>query len=251
MKNLIIQYYIDVNKYSDPTYNNLTPSPLESYSSHSFKIYCQKFGHDYVKISEPKINFQHPTWERFDLWTDRAWWDKYDQIMYVDSDVIALPWAPDIFSVNNNANAFKSPWYHKFRNMDKKNEEKYLEKFNFLRDLPKGSISSKFIQPGVFIVTKNCTKQMLPFVEKYKDITDKDVNDGIFLNYCIAKSGVTTVDLDRKFNHKNNGQRMDYKTIYFLHAAGGKKHKKDVKIWQEMKQMFPEVNVDLTGLRGN
>ena len=31
------------------------------------------------------------------MWTDRTWWDNYDQVMYVDSDVIALPHAPNIF----------------------------------------------------------------------------------------------------------------------------------------------------------
>jgi hypothetical protein len=251
MKNLIIQYYIDVKKYTDPTYNNLTPSPLESYSSHSFKEYCRRYGHDYRKITEPKINFQHPTWERFDLWTDRSWWDKYDQIMYVDSDVVAFPWAPDIFSADNNNKAFKSPWYHKFRDMDQKSEERYRQKFSFLSDMPNASVRTKFIQPGVFIVNKNCTEHMLPLIEKYKDIKDKDINDGVFLNYCIAKSGVPLVDLDKRFNHKNNGQRMDYKTIYFLHAAGGKKHKKGVKLWKEMKMLFPDVNVDLSGLKGD
>jgi hypothetical protein len=83
MKNLVIQYYIDINKYSNPTFNNLGPSPIEKYSSYSFKKYCDKYNIDYIKITEPKLGFKHPTWERFDLWCDRSWWDKYDQICYV------------------------------------------------------------------------------------------------------------------------------------------------------------------------
>ena len=91
MRNLVIQYYIDIQKYTQPGYNNLKPSPIEEYSTHSFKQYCGKFDLDYCRITEPKINFKHPTWERFDLWTDPSWWGRYEQIMYVDSDVVALP----------------------------------------------------------------------------------------------------------------------------------------------------------------
>ena len=96
-RNLVIQYYIDIQKYSQPGFNNLKPSPMETYSRNSFQEYCKKFDLDYLRITEPKVGFKHPTWERFDLWIDRSWWDKYDQIMYVDSDVIALPHAPNIF----------------------------------------------------------------------------------------------------------------------------------------------------------
>ena len=47
MKNLVIQYYIDIRKYSQPGFNNLKPSPIEEYSRHSFKLYCEKFNLDY------------------------------------------------------------------------------------------------------------------------------------------------------------------------------------------------------------
>ena len=77
MRNLVIQYYIDIQKYSQPGFNNLKPSPMETYSSHSLQLYCKKYDIDYLKITEPKVGFKHPTWERFDLWVDRDWWKKY------------------------------------------------------------------------------------------------------------------------------------------------------------------------------
>ena len=89
-KNLVIQYYIDVKKYSQPGFNNLKPSPMETYSRNSFQKYCEKFNLDYLRITEPKLAFKHPTWERFDLWVDRSWYDRYEQILSAESTWIVL-----------------------------------------------------------------------------------------------------------------------------------------------------------------
>ncbi len=249
MRNLVIQYYIDIRKYSQPEFNNLKPSPMEEYSRHSFKLYCEKFGLEYLRITEPKLGFKHPTWERFDLWADRSWWDNYDQIMYVDSDVIALPHAPNIFEKYPDVDTkLKTAYYPKFRNAGAEGA-KYNQRVNPLADKYTGEqIASRFVQPGVMILNKESTKFMLPWVEKYKDITDDRIDDGMFLNSCIVDSEVPLLDMDKKFNHKNNGERFDYDNVYFLHCAGGKKHKRQVKIWDKLKKMYPEVKPDLSGL---
>ena len=102
MKNLIIQYYIDINLYSQPGFNGISPSPVEKYSEYSFKKYCAKFGHDFLRVTKPTFGYKHPTWERFALWFNSEWLDKYDQILYVDTDVFALDHAPDIFALYND-----------------------------------------------------------------------------------------------------------------------------------------------------
>jgi len=249
MRNLVIQYYIDIQKYSQPEFNNLKPSPMEEYSRHSFKLYCEKFGLEYLRITEPKLGFKHPTWERFDLWTDRTWWDNYDQIMYVDSDVIALPHAPNIFERYPDTDSrLKTAYYPKFRDAGPRGA-KINQRVNPLADNYTGEqISSRFVQPGVMLLNKQNTEFMLPWIEKYKNITDNRIDDGMFLNSCIVDSKVPLLDMDKKFNHKNNGERFDYDNVYFLHCAGGKKHKRQVKIWPKLKKMFPVVQPDLSGL---
>lgn len=249
MRNLVIQYYIDIRKYSQPGFNNLKPSPMEEYSRHSFKLYCEKFGLDYLRITEPKLGFKHPTWERFDLWMDRSWWDDYDQIMYVDSDVIALPHAPNIFEQYPDIDKkLKTAYYPKFRSATPEGA-KNNQRVNPLANNYTGEqIASRFVQPGVMILNKESTEFMLPWVEKYKDVKDDRIDDGMFLNSCIVDSEVPLLDMDKKFNHKNNGERFDYDHVYFLHCAGGKKHKRQVKIWPKLKKMFPVVQPDLSGL---
>ena len=249
MRNLVIQYYIDIRKYSQPEFNNLKPSPMEEYSRHSFKLYCKKHDLEYLRITEPKLGFKHPTWERFDLWMDRSWWDKYDQIMYVDSDVIALPHAPNIFeeypSIDTN---LKTCYYPKFREASPA-DAKFNQRVNPIADRYTGEVISKrFVQPGVMILNKQNTQFMLPWREKYKDVADDRIDDGMFLNSCIVDSEVPLLDMNRMYNFKNNGERFNYDRVNFLHCAGGKKHKKGVAIWPKLKGIFPEVIVDLEHL---
>jgi hypothetical protein len=250
MKNLVIQYYIDTQKYSQPNFNNLYASPMEEYSRYSLQRYCKKFDIDYLRITEPKLGFKHPTWERFDLWTDRSWWDKYDQIMYVDSDVMAFDHAPNIFlDYPVIDNKLKTSYYPKFRDATPEGA-KYNQRVNPMADNFTGeTICKRFVQPGVMILNKISTEFMLPWISKYKDITDNRIDDGMFLNACIVDSKVPLLDMHRMWNHKNNGERFDYNRVYFLHCAGGKKHKKGVKIWPKLAKLFPEVKVDLSGLK--
>lgn len=250
MKNLVIQYYIDTKKYTHPSFNNLYASPMEEYSRYSFQRYCKKFDLDYLRITEPKLGFKHPTWERFDLWLDRSWWDKYDQIMYVDSDVIAFDHAPNIFlDYPTIDNRLKTAWYPKFR-VATPDGAKFNQRVNPLANLYTGeTIRDRFVQPGVIILNKVNTEFMLPWISKYKDITDDRIDDGMFLNHCIVESEVPLLDMHKMYNHKNNGENFNYNTVYFLHCAGGKKHKKGVKIWPKLKKLFPEVIVDLSNLK--
>jgi hypothetical protein len=244
MRNLVIQYYIDIQKYTQPGYNNLKPSPIEEYSTHSFKQYCGKFDLDYCRITEPKINFKHPTWERFDLWTDPSWWGRYEQIMYVDSDVVALPDAPNVFELYKDLDTFKFAKYDRYRKMPVEIHAS-SNRDTIFKDIDPAIIQRKRFQTGVFILTKKIAEAMLSTVKEYSKC---EVDDGQFLNWAVMHSGVPYTEMDSKFNVKNNGQYRKDK-IYFMHCAGGKKHKKNSKIWHLMKEYYPTVQVDLSVLQ--
>jgi hypothetical protein len=246
MKNLIIQYYIDTNLYTQPNFNNLYASPAEQYSSHSFQIYCKKHGIDYIKITKPKLGFKHPTWERFDLWIDQSWRDQYDRILYVDSDVFVLPHATNIFDEYPDLDTFKAAVYKKYRQGTPEQCKEITKDISLFNDINGEDIKTKFIQPGVFMLNKKCIEDMLPYISQYKDITDDKIDDGMFLNYCIVKSGVSYKDMMPQWNFKNNGcEKFNKKSTYFLHAAGGKKHKKG-NMWNLLNNIYPEINADLS-----
>ncbi len=87
MKNLIVQIYVDTKKYENP---NLLPS-FDELSTTSFilaKHYAEEVGADYLLLTDVYINHIHPTYERFRLFEESKWTDEYDQVLYLDSDVL-------------------------------------------------------------------------------------------------------------------------------------------------------------------
>lgn len=235
MKNIIVQYQIDVNKYSDPTYNNLYPAKVNDYSLVSFQEYAEKYNCEFVRITEPKINYKHPTWERFDLWLDPHWTETYDQVMYVDTDVIALPTAKNIFEHGLRDDSFKAARYDRYRS---KTKEWHIDnnKGTIFESTDPTVCKDVRFQTGCFIINKKCRDAMLEVVKKYREF---DVDDGQVLNWMVMNSGVPYEDLDASFNIKWKGGPPATKN--FLHCAGGKKHKEQSLIYDVLKKIWPTV----------
>jgi len=84
----------------------------------------------------------------------------------------------------------------------------------------------------------------MPWVERYKEF---DCDDGQFLNWAVIESGVKYQDIDQCFNVKNNGLKKNwsYKNTFFLHVAGGKKYRESSRIYNFLKETFPEVNLSV------
>jgi len=247
MNNLIIQYYIDKRLYPQPKkggplWLEIKPTNTEKYSQYSFEKYSNKYGHDFLRITKPALLYRHPTWERFDLFFNNKWLDKYDQILYVDTDVFAFNHAPDIFEHNLGLKSFKSPAYSKYRSMAEEAIKSNMhEIFN---DCDIAKIRKTFFQSGVWMINKNCRDVMMPWIEKWKDY---DCDDGQFLNWCVIKSGIEYHDLNPKFNVKNNGltKNWQFNRTYFLHSAGGKKYKKNSPLYSFLRKTFSEVNLSV------
>ena len=124
MRNLIVQYWVPLSEYQH-SYNDSVKLKesgtlfhgiakhidgyhkefIADYSKKSFDLYARKHGHDYVRFCNPTINFFHPIWEKIDLWINDDIWNNYDKVLYVDTDILALPWAGDIFT---DTNTFKT-----------------------------------------------------------------------------------------------------------------------------------------------
>lgn len=163
----------------------------------------------------------------------------------MDSDVFALPHSPNIFDEYTDLETFKGARYEKYRSATIEQCKEITDNIDLFRDIDGEDIKTRFIQPGVFMLNKKCTEDMLPYVSRYKDVTDDKIDDGMFLNYCIVKSGVSYRDMMPSWNFKNNGcEKFNKKFTYFLHAAGGKKHKKG-NMWNVLSEIYPGIKVDL------
>jgi hypothetical protein len=222
MRCAIIQYFINPFVYSEPNYKNLQPvQPLTEISKRSFQIYCKKYKIDFIKKTKPKLKYRHPAYERFDLWLSNSWWEKYDQICYVDADVFALPHAPNIFKNYPNLDTFKYCYYSKFRNEKIKNIKNKYKKTLLSTCNPK-ELKTKGFNSGVFILTKKSAKHMKPWIKLYQKL---DHDDNEILNWATIKSKVATTEMDKHYNYKNAYYRGK-PLSYFFHAHGYKKKTK-------------------------
>ena len=222
MKKCIVQYWIPSSQYSDPEYNNLLQEKdqhsLAEISKRSFETYAEKYKHDFIRIEEKKIDFKHPTFERFDLWLDDAWWNQYDEIMYVDSDVFALPTAPDIFANYPITKTFKVCNHPAFQLATEQEQIEHIH-HGLLKQLPLDSVKWYGFQPGVFILTKTARDIMKPFIEQFRNLND---HDGHILMWACIKSKVPLTRMHEYYNYKN-AHFKGHPEIYFFHAAGHKK----------------------------
>lgn len=227
MKKCIVQYWIQADQYSDPDYNALLKKSqtfdadaFAIRSAKSFQSYANKYGHDFVRIQKKKLNFKHPTFERFDLWLDDTWWKQYDEIMYIDSDVFAMPGAPDIFLQYPDSASLKVCEYAKFQQA---HSHEHFDKWHhgLLKECTIEQCKQTGFQPGVFVLTKSARDLMKPFIAQYKDLDD---HDGNILIWASIKSKVPILRMSELYNFKNAHMRGRPK-VNFFHAAGHKKKK--------------------------
>lgn len=212
----VVQFDVPMEYYKPYLSTIPKSNPLfTDYSVNSFIDYCSRFKYDYVLIKEPKILYEHPTWERLTLWLDPSWFNLYDEILYVDTDVYALPNSKDIFQENTSKDVFKRIPL----NNPKPNTSPYC-------DWPdtKNIYEETIFNAGVVLISRKVKELTLPVIEDYKN--KKYTDDSVLLNYAVIKSGLDIVNIPGSYNIKAKAQNLsDPAEINFLHAYGLLKHK--------------------------
>jgi hypothetical protein len=198
MKNAIVQIYVSTDKYSDP---GILPK-FDELSEVSFaltKRYAKKIGAEYFLITEPRINYIHPTYERFTLFEDPSWTENFNNVLYLDSDIFIWDHAPDIFKMYPAEDKFK-----------------VCQHWDYVRYKMKSRVIDSKFNAGVFMLNKNSRNAMLPFLN-YR-ITPTPVNhDNTVLVNCMVESKVEVEEMDARFNAKNS------EDCFFCHTWGSGK----------------------------
>lgn len=211
MNNLVIQFNIDPNLYLNETKKTTlskTNKFIFEYSQKSFKEYCNKFGVEHIVITQPKINYEHPTWERLDLWLDPYWVNTYDNICYVDTDVFAMPWAKNIFLESDKECFSRIPYWK---------ADLMLQKYKLFYDCDHDRVRECWFQTGVILLNKNVILKTKKIMERYKESIFTD--DGVLLNYAIINSELKIKNIQKEFNVKFT-ETSKLEDIQFLHAFG-------------------------------
>jgi hypothetical protein len=216
-RNCIVQYHVPAENYKDPSYNNIgVNEQLLPYSFFSVKKYAEKIGADYILINEKRIDWKHPTFERFDLFFNDVWFTEYDHILYLDTDLVVWPEAPNIFEMYPSLETFKIV---QDRIAERRSVEQHnnIVKNNILNCFDGKILKENRFNAGVFMINKSCVNE----IKKYLDYKNIDTDDNSLLIYAMLKSGVKVDKMDWRFN-KKNGTRC-----YFGHAYGQQKFKQE------------------------
>lgn len=231
-RNLVVQFFIKPDNFSEPNYNSLGANDqLVKYSLKSAEIYAERISADYKLISEPKVNWKHPTFERFDLFYNKDWWVDYDRILYLDTDVIVWPKAPSVFELYPDLHSFK-PVFDKRALKKSVGYHEKISKGTCLESIDPAQLRSKRFNAGVFVVTRESALAMKPFL----NCAELDSDDNCMLIYAMLKSGVEVEYMDYKFNKKNGGPSW-----YFGHAFGQEKFNVNFSVIKKAKEIFDVI----------
>ncbi len=72
------------------------------YSHQAMKLYATRINADFIKLDEPKINFKSAKkfnpilFEKYQVHDILA---IYDRVLFLDTDILVTPHAPDIFNI--------------------------------------------------------------------------------------------------------------------------------------------------------
>jgi hypothetical protein len=214
MKNLIVQIYIDTKKYGNP---NLLPS-FDTLSEISFTLarqYAKRIDADYILLTDPYINYIHPTYERFRLFEESKWTDEYYQVLYLDSDVLVYQESPNIFEMYQSPDSFKVCTHWSYTRKNRPN----LGGFN----------------AGVFMLNRASRDHMLPYLKYRFDIPLVHHDNSALVN-CVENSKVNLEYMDSRFNAKNTGP-------WFCHTWGsGKRKHPDMECIKMAQEQAKNVN---------
>jgi len=215
MRNCIVQFHIPAETFDNPSYNNIgVNDKILPLSLKSVQQYANKCNVDYKLVQDKRINWIHPTFERFDLFFNDDWFGEYDNILYLDTDLVVWPEAPNIFDLYPSINLFK---VCKDRIAERINENTHKAKVkNTALDCFSGEqLRYNRFNAGVFMLNKNSVSIMKEYLD-YKNI---ELDDNELLIYAMLKSNVPVEKMDWRFNKKNGT------SCYFGHAYGQQKFK--------------------------
>lgn len=224
-----LSYYTEAEKVSPV---KSMQSYVSKYSKHSFKKYCEKHEHEHIILTEPRLGYCHPVWERLDFWLNSEWLDKYEEVLYVDTDVYALPHAPDIFEEGSRPDTYKRIPYWK--------ANRPLTRGVCFEEYPERAKKVIF-NAGVIRISKALVDATIDTIKDYKN--DKFPDDSVLINYAIMKSGLDIENINEKFNVKLLPEHLSAKQIkpFFLHALGNLKHSHPHEVEQFLEKIYGKV----------
>jgi len=250
MKNLIVQ--VDI-----PDSNNFNQNAMHGYfkdlyetSKKEFLNYAKRFHADYLCIHTKAYDLE-PSYERFQIFENK--FDHYDNILYVDCDVIPKIDSPDIFHEYGGKGfaAFSEGAAFYGNNKELKDEFgikseleaiiKRRERKGYIKGelqyLSKDWLENIYFNNGVFLIDKK-SLETLRKIDIKKYVKPFVLYDQSAMNKMIFENDIAFHHLSYKYNGMFHylDDRMKSKVIassYFVHFCGPMKN-----IYKELTKEF-------------
>ncbi|MDB9372416.1 glycosyltransferase [Nodularia sphaerocarpa] len=172
--------------------------------THPFlRAYAEKIGANFVEINNLKMGFDVPYFEKYQI---SNLLEKYDRIIYMDTDIIVDAKCPDLFAIvpEDNFGAFLVSNYTYFHDGAVKDIQKELEDIGWER---------KYFNSGVMVVSQY-HRQV--FTKDHNLVTwasnKRAFHEQTILNYTVQKLSIPIYDIGYKFNHTS--QIKNSRAIY-------------------------------------
>ncbi len=193
---------------------------FSKYSHTIFHTYAEKVGADFVCINSPKVqpatcpaDINPMLFEKYQLYDILA---KYDRVLYLDTDILITPHAPNIFDVvpyDKVAGVFED------FGMDMLDRRARIQAVQAaLGDL---GWTTGYMNSGVFVVSK-IHREAFRLYLKYPPFDCK--YEQTSTNWYLRKVAGDILGLDYRWNFMGISRVFygpNYRQAYFLHYAGG------------------------------
>ncbi len=218
---------------------------MAEYTHPLMKAYANKVNAEFVSIEEPNISkktelpLKYEKFQIYDLLED------YDRLIFVDTDIIVNPEAPDLFLL--------CP-YDKFSAVS---EEAFsgakLEKKITQQILGKVKWSIPYINTGVMVIPKryryifdyNKSELKSWAIGSFRREYPLILNDQPYISYSLNKYNVDFFELDYRFNHTRcyPGSSRRFKS-FFIHYSGPSGHRYGERLKQiEMDSLVARSSI--------
>jgi len=188
--------------------------------------YAKKILADYIVLDTPRLKLGFYNYEKlqiFDLF------EKYERIIFLDSDLLVTPRCPNLFSVTPERalGAFKVSNYTNFHDKAIRVIQDELGDIGWDRD---------YFNSGVMVVSRqhrevfNKNNGLLKWISR--DTTGQLFSDQTYINYLVKKFGIEVYDLGYKFNHTTAPKNSDRRFRSYIIHYPGKGHRQGSKVEQ-------------------
>ena len=202
------------------------------------KDYARRCGADFYCINEGRLHaiLGLPTYEKFQLYEFLD--GKYDQVLFVDTDILISPKSPDIFDICPGSvfgvageEGYSMAPRHKVLTQEKLGKVNWCNLYFNSGMMLMGPVHREIFNPDNVLLRKWTSDA---------DNDDHIMSDQPILNYILNYYGFEMVDLGYKFNHtrviKETKSRFN---SYFIHYAGPSGH----RYGSRMKQIYLDSKV--------